>query len=292
MVMKFHEAVLLEEVLSSFGNCIGKEIVDSTLGDGGHSLGLIQIGAKVLGIDYNLDSIKRSKSRAESLGLDGSLTIYHGNFADLDLYIKKPVYGFLFDLGYSSFHLEGYEKGVSFQKDEELDMRIDTSRGVKAKDLINALSEKELTYLFRTYGEEEYATRIAKEIVKRRAVKEIHSTSDLVEIIESVFPSRYVLKRNPATKVFQSLRIVVNQELENLKTALPKAENLTLPGGRILIITFHSLEDVIVKRFARDFQPSMYLIGGTYITPSKEEVQRNKRSRSAKLYVFEKKNHL
>jgi 16S rRNA (cytosine1402-N4)-methyltransferase len=288
----FHEPVLLQEVLSNLKLGFGKTIVDCTLGDGGHAIGILTTGAKVLGIDYNKDSIKRTQSRVQNIGYGSSLTIYQGNFLHLENFIHYPVDGFLFDLGYSSYHLEGYSKGVSFQKDEELDMRIDTSLGIKAKDLINALSENQLFYIFKTYGEETYARRIAKEIIMRRAVKEIHSTQDLVEIITSVFPSRYVSKRNPATRVFQALRIVVNQELDNLKTALPKAENLTLPGGRILIITFHSLEDQIIQRFARDFQPSLYLVNGTYITPTDAEVIRNPRSRSAKLYVFEKKNIL
>ena len=288
--MNYHEPVLLNEVIQNLKAVKGKTVVDCTLGDGGHTIAILKEGAHVIGLDYNDSSIERTKKRISELNLETNFSVLKGNFKDLDEIINSPVDGFLFDLGYSSFHLEGYEKGVSFQKDEELDMRIDTSLGIKAKDLLKALSQTQLEYVFRTYGEEVYARKIAEAIVKERALKEINLTSDLVKIIAKVIPSRHVSRINPATKVFQSLRIVVNQELENLKSALPKAENLTLPGGRILVITFHSLEDKIVKEFARDFQPKVTLVGGTYLTPTEEEVLKNSRSRSSKLYVFEKRN--
>jgi len=288
--MMYHEPVMVNEIIQNIKAVKNKTIVDCTLGDGGHSIQILKEGFKVIGIDYNTESIQRTKSRLENLNLLENFEIRKGNFKDLEILITEKVDGFLFDLGYSSFHLEGYQKGLSFQKDEELDMRIDTSLGIKAKDLINALSMTQLEYIFKTFGEEVYARKIAEAIVSKRAVKEIHSTGDLVEIISRVIPSRHVSKINPATKVFQSLRIVVNGELDNLKTALPRAENLTLPGGRIMIITFHSLEDKIVREFARDFQPSLNLLGGSFLTPSTEEVLRNPRSRSAKLYVFEKRN--
>lgn len=288
--MMYHEPVMVNEVIQNLKAVRNKVIVDCTLGDGGHTIQILKEGFKVIGIDYNNESIARTLNRLENLNLQTNFELKKGNFKDLDSLILEPVDGFLLDLGYSSFHLEGYQKGLSFQKDEELDMRIDASLGIKAKDLINALSASQLEHIFKTYGEEVFARKIAEAIVSKRAVKEINSTGDLVEIISRVIPSRHVSKINPATKVFQSLRIVVNGELDNLKTALPKAENLTLPGGRIMIITFHSLEDKIVREFARDFQPSLNLLGGTFQTPSSDEVLRNPRSRSAKLYVFEKRN--
>lgn len=287
--MKYHEPVLLNEVLENLKLNEGKVIVDCTLGDGGHTLEILKSGSKVIGIDYNDESITRTYSRVKNENLDHNLKIIKGNFKDLSNLIPANVDGFLFDLGYSSFHLEGYQKGLSFQKDEELDMRVDTSLGVKAKDLIKVLNKSQLETIFKTYGEEKYSKRIAEEIVKKREVKEIHSTGDLVEIIESVVPSQQVFRINPATRVFQALRIVVNGELENLKSALPQAENLTLPGGRILVITFHSLEEKLVRSFSRDFQPSINLIGESPISPSNLEISRNPRSRSAKLYVFEKR---
>lgn len=286
----YHEPVMVNEVIQNLKAVRNKVIVDCTLGDGGHTIQILKEGFKVIGIDYNNESIARTLNRLENLNLQTNFELKKGNFKDLDSLILEPVDGFLLDLGYSSFHLEGYQKGLSFQKDEELDMRLDASLGIKAKDLINALSASQLEHIFKTYGEEVFARKIAEAIVSKRAVKEINSTGDLVEIISRVIPSRHVSKINPATKVFQSLRIVVNGELDNLKTALPKAENLTLPGGRIMIITFHSLEDKIVREFARDFQPSLNLLGGTFQTPSSDEVLRNPRSRSAKLYVFEKRN--
>lgn len=286
--MNYHEPVLLKEVLENLNIKENSKIVDCTLGDGGHSIEILKLKAQVYGIDYNDDSLSRATQRISELGLKDQFFPVKGNFKDLDELVKQPVDGFLFDLGYSSFHLEGYQKGISFQKDEELDMRIDTSRGVKAKDLLKVLDKTQLEKIFSFYGEERFSKRIAEEIVRKREVKEIHSTSDLVEIIKSVVPSQQVSRINPSTRVFQALRIVVNQELENLKTALPKAENLTLPGGRILVITFHSLEEKIVRGFSRDFQPSINLIGGP-ILPSELEVLRNPRSRSSKLYVFEKR---
>jgi 16S rRNA (cytosine1402-N4)-methyltransferase len=287
--MKYHEPVLLNEVLENLKLDKTKTIVDCTLGDGGHTIEILKTGACVIGIDYNDDSISRTFSRVQNENLDNNLTLIKGNFKDIDQLIPNKVDGFLLDLGYSSFHLEGYQKGLSFQKDEELDMRVDTSLGVKAKDLLKVLNRTQLEQIFKIYGEEKYSKKIAEEIVKKREVKEIHSTGDLVEIINSVVPSQQVFRINPATRVFQALRIVVNQELENLKTALPMAENLTLPGGRILVITFHSLEEKIVRSFSRDFQPSIYLVGESSISPSNLEISRNPRSRSAKLYVFEKR---
>lgn len=286
--MEYHEPVLLNEVLENLKADKSKTIVDCTLGDGGHTIEILKSGAKVLGLDYNDESLQRATSRIEKLGLRENFYPLKANFKDIDEVINQKVDGFLLDLGYSSFHLEGYQKGVSFQKNEELDMRIDTSRGVKAKDLLKVLDVNKLEQIFRVFGEERYSKKIAQEIVKKRDVKEIHSTSDLVQIIRSVVPSQQVSRINPATRVFQALRIVVNGELENLKLAMPKAENLTLPGGRILIITFHSLEEKLVREFSRDFQPSIKLLGESPITPTELEVSRNPRSRSAKLYVFEK----
>ncbi|NBO36089.1 16S rRNA (cytosine(1402)-N(4))-methyltransferase RsmH [bacterium] len=285
--MMYHEPVLLNEVLENLKIEKNKIYVDCTLGDGGHSIGILEKGGRVFGIDYNDESINRTKDRVRKMGLDENFQTIKENFKNIQNFIDYGVSGFLFDLGYSSFHLEGYGKGLSFQKDEELDMRVDTSRGVKAKDLLKLLDVKQLESIFRVFGEEKYSKRIAQEIVRKREVKEIHSTSDLIEIIRSVVPSQQV-KINPATRVFQSLRIVVNQELENLKLALPQAESLTLPGGRILVITFHSLEEKLVKEFSRDFQPRIKLIGGGVILPSQDEVTRNPRSRSAKLFVLEK----
>jgi 16S rRNA (cytosine1402-N4)-methyltransferase len=286
--MNYHEPVLLKEVLENLKAEKTKTFVDCTLGDGGHAIEILKTGARVIGVDYNDYSLERAQERIANLGISENFKGIRGNFKDLDLFVSEKVNGFLLDLGYSSFHLEGYQKGVSFQKDEELDMRIDISRGVKAKDILKVLDVNKLEQIFRVFGEERYSKKIAQEIVKKREVKEIHSTSDLVEIIKSVVPSQQVSRINPATRVFQALRIVVNGELENLTLAMPKAENLTLPGGRILVITFHSLEEKLVREFSRDFQPSIKLLGGSPIIPSDLEISKNPRSRSAKLYVFEK----
>ncbi|NBO17607.1 MAG: 16S rRNA (cytosine(1402)-N(4))-methyltransferase, partial [Proteobacteria bacterium] len=196
--MMYHEPVMVNEVIQNLKAVKNKTIVDCTLGDGGHTIQILKEGFKVIGVDYNNESIQRTLLRLENLNLLESFEVRQGNFKDLDTLITEKVDGFLLDLGYSSFHLEGYQKGISFQKDEELDMRIDASLGIKAKDLINALSSSQLEYIFKTFGEEVYARKIAEAIVSKRAVKEINSTGDLVEIISRVIPSRHVSKINPA----------------------------------------------------------------------------------------------
>ena len=193
----------------------------------------------------------------------------------------------MYDLGYSLSQLKDEKVGLSFQGDQPLDMRLDKDLGVTAADLVNALPEKELTVLFREFGEERMAKRFASAIVEARSLKKLESTKDLVDVIVDAAPPGYENQRlHPATRVFQALRVAVNSELENLKLSLPRAARLLLPGGRMVVISFHSLEDRIVKQFGSGVQP-VKVINKKPIRSSVAEVQANPRARSAKLRTFE-----
>ena len=272
-----HEPVLLNEVLEALKVRSGGKYIDATVGDGGHSEEILKRGGKVLGIDIDEGSLKRAREK-----LKGAVLV-QGNFVDIERIAKEngfdQVDGILFDLGYSSSQIEDESVGLSFSKDQPLDMRLDKNLGVTAADLINALPEGELTRMFREYGEELHAKRYAQAIVARRGLKRLETTKELTDLIVEASPGRDRL--HPATRVFQALRIAVNRELENLELALPRAARLILPGGRMAIISFHSLEDRIVKRFGAGVQPEL-------IRPSEEEISRNPRARSAKLRVFTK----
>lgn len=290
MEKNYHDPVLREEILEGLKVEKDKKYIDCTLGDGGHTIDILEKGGKVLGIDLDEGSLKRSGERITKKGFDESFTGVHGNFTDIENLAKQNGFdqadGILFDLGYSSNQLLDSKIGLSFNKDQPLDMRIDKSLSVTAADLVNALPESKLEELFSKYGGERLSKKFARAIVKARSLKQLKSTKDLVDIIVDVAPPNYENGRlHSATRVFQALRIVVNNELENLETTLPKAARLLLPGGRMAIISFHSLEDRIVKRFENGVLP----VGKAPIKASKSEVQGNPRSRSAKLRIFEKK---
>jgi 16S rRNA (cytosine1402-N4)-methyltransferase len=179
--------------------------------------------------------------------------------------------------------------GLSFQKDDILDMRMDESLGVTAADLVNSLSEKELTKMIRDLSGEMFAKKIAKKIVSVRSLKRLERTKELVDLVSSTISPGYEKGRiHPATRTFQALRIAVNDELSNLETSLPRAERLLLPGGRMMVISFHSLEDKIVKNFGQGAQPTLKVINKKPIVPTQKEISENIRARSAKMRVFEK----
>ena len=291
----YHVPVLLNEVLEFLHIEKGKKYIDATLGDGGHSIEILKLGGVVLGIDYSEISLSNAVSRIKGLNLDKNFIPVLGNFLFIDQLAKgnnfMDISGILFDLGYSSSQLD--IEGMSFLKDQPLDMRIDKSLGVSAKDLINALSESELARLFRDFGEEHLSKRFAKAVIDYRRLKKIETTTQLAELIKASAPLSYENHRiHPATRVFMALRIAVNNELENLRDALPRAAQLlmgsTLPGGRMGVISFHSLEDSIVKSFGKSVQPVMKELTKKPILPNDEEIRSNTRSRSAKLRVFEK----
>ncbi len=294
--MQYHEPVLVNEVLDFLHVENGKNYIDATLGDGGHTLEILKKGGKVLGIDYSQVSLAIATERIKAEKLEKDFTPAFGNFDQIYEFAHQngftDVSGILFDLGYSSTQLEN-EHGMSFLADEPLDMRIDKNLGVTAADLVNALSEKELEKLLRDFGDERMAKKFAHEIVNYRKLKKIETTKCLAELIRASAPLSYDNSRiHPATRSFMALRIAVNNELENLRNALPLAAQLlmesTLPGGRMLVISFHSLEDSIVKSFGRSVQPELTVLTKKPVVPSEKEVRVNSRARSAKMRVFEK----
>lgn len=296
MLQDFHTPVLLTEALDFLQVEQGQKYIDATLGDGGHTIEMLKKGAKVLGIDYSEISIKNAVKRIKAQNLEKDFIPVLGNFSQIYNLAHRndfvDVHGILFDLGYSSTQLEN-EHGMSFLTDEPLDMRIDKNLGVTAADLVNALSEKELEKMLFTYGDERMAKKFAQAIVSYRKLKKIETTKQLAELLKASAPLSYDNSRiHPATRSFMALRIAVNNELENLRNALPLAAQLlvesTLPGGRMAVISFHSLEDSIVKSFGKSVQPALTVVTKKPVVPTGKEVKSNSRARSAKMRIFEK----
>lgn len=286
---EYHISVLLQEVLDGLQVRPGEKYIDGTLGAAGHALAICQKGGLVLGIDQDEDSIAYVKEHAK----DTRLTVVKGNFANMADIAQTNgfgnVSGILLDLGISSHHVDEGSRGFSFLQEAPLDMRMDRSLAVTAKDLVNGLHKGELTELFTKYGEERFAKRIAEAIVTARQSKPIETTRELAAIVARCYP-RGEHKVHPATKVFQALRIAVNDELHALESALPQAVNLLEPHGRLAVISFHSLEDRIVKLAFEAFEKKGLgeIITKKPIEPSLEEQEDNRRSRSSKLRIFEK----
>lgn len=293
----YHTSVLLREAIESLHIKQDEKYIDATLGGAGHTLEMLERGGIVLGIDTDNDALEFAKKRFTVHGsqfkIGKDLFLAKGNFRDIkNIAITngfENVAGILFDLGVSSYQFDKPEKGFSFQYEAPLDMRMDTELSVTAADLINALTKEELTELFIRYGEEQYTKRIVSAIIERRKAKRIETTKELAEIIARVYP-KGEKKIHPATKVFQALRIAVNDELHSLEEAVETGISLLQPGGRMVIISFHSLEDRIVKNAFLAFAEKGL---GTIITkkpiiPTYEEIETNNRSRSAKMRIFEK----
>ena len=298
---KFHKPVLLKEILDYLNIKREGKYIDATLGGGGHTKAILSLKGNVLGLDCDPEAIKSAgeylstacpipDSQMAKLESNTFWCLAKGNFKDLKRIAQEhnfgKVDGILFDLGVSSHQLDTLERGFSFKSEALLDMRMDPELKVTAADLINGLGKKELEKLFLKYGEENKYRVITKAIVKARKEKLIKKAYELAEIVERVKP-RGKSKIHPATKVFQALRIAVNDELNNLKEALPQALDLLNKGGRLAIISFHSLEDKIVKDFLKE-EKSLLTLTKKPIVPQEEEVRENKRSRSAKLRVAEK----
>ncbi|MDW8151470.1 MAG: 16S rRNA (cytosine(1402)-N(4))-methyltransferase RsmH [Candidatus Bipolaricaulota bacterium] len=279
----FHEPVLLQEVLGFLDPRPGKVLVDATVGTGGHAEALLARGARVIGIDQDPQSLALAHARLHPFG-ERFLPV-RGNFRRLreilgGLGIAR-VDGILFDLGLSSLHLSQAERGFSFQHEGPLDMRLDPDNPVCAADLVNGLPEGELARILREYGEERYAERIAREIVRSRPLR---TTTELARLVARCYPPGDY-RVHPATRTFQALRIAVNDELSALREALPQALELLAPGGVLCAIAFHSLEDRIVKRVLREAARAgrVRLLTKKPVRPSREEVARNPRARSARL---------
>ncbi len=297
-----HQPVLLTEAVEALAIKPGGTYVDGTVGGGGHAEAILQNclpGGRLVGIDADSSALEFAQSRLAPF--QDALTLVHGSYADLEHILDSngfgPVDGILLDLGLSSLQLESSGRGFSFRREEPLDMRFDaTAPSPTAASIINESTEQELTRLLRSYGEERRARAIAKALVENRPLR---SAAHLAQVVtRRVGPSRGGI--HPATRTFQALRIAVNQELNNLKTGLRQAICSLKPGGRLVVISYHSLEDRIVKetfrRESRDcvcppelvqcicsHQAQLSIIHRKVITPSVEETVRNPRSRSARM---------
>ncbi len=282
-----HIPVLLEPAVDLLLGNGGTIYVDCTLGLGGHARRILEKNPKafLVGIDRDPYALELAKDNLKDF--EGRFSLYHANFSDLDEVLKREgiekVDGFLFDLGVSSLQLKS-PRGFSFQRDEPLDMRMNPEDRISAYHVVNKYSERELERIFREYGEEPYSKRVARAIVLARAKKPIETTGELVKIITAVLPYKRG-KIHPATRIFQAIRIEVNQELKSLEIALYKTLDFLRPGGRLVVISFHSLEDRIVKNFIKSH---LKPLTKKPITPTIEEIRENPSSRSAKLRVGEK----
>ena len=279
--MKKHVPVLLQEAVNYLNVKSGGKYIDATYGAGGHSREILQRGGVVLGLDVSPEAVKTAEK-------DPNLKVVQGNFRNIGEIARKEgfgeVSGILFDLGISSDELSEVP-GLSFQRDEPLDMRLDPGLGVTAADLVNALPESKLGELLTEYGDEPRAKVIAREIVKARSEKRIETTGELLRAIDQV-KGRRVGRIHPATQVFQALRIAVNDELDSLREALPQAAELLNREGRLVVIAFHSGEDRIVKTYFSS--AGLKVLTEKPITASPAEVSANLRARSGKLRAAEK----
>jgi len=294
-----HNPVLSKEIVEALDPKPGQHFIDCTVGQGGHAKLILEKTApqgKVLGIDWDKRQIENCKNILNDVG--NRLILINDSYSNLEAIVKRigfsEISGILIDLGYSSWHLEDSGRGFTFQKNENLDMRYDQiQNSLSAEVVINEWSEKELAKIFLQYGEERFAKKIAKKIAEQRKAQRIKTTFELAEVVKEAVPSFYWRgKIHYATKTFQALRIAVNGELENVEKVLPQAFSLLKSKGKLAVISFHSLEDRIVKNIFRDFQ-SQHLANVMYKKPivaNQEELRHNPRARSAKLRVLIKKS--
>jgi len=295
-----HTPVLLHEVLDGLAPHTDRSYLDGTLGGGGHAAAVLEASApngRLLGIDADLSALAASGARLAAFG--ERVTLAHGNFRDIGRLAHahgfEPIDGLLLDLGVSSHQIDTPERGFSFTADAPLDMRLDPTGGATAADLVNDTPESELADLIFRYGEERGSRRVARFIAEARRKQPIERTLELAELVTRALGGRHG-KIHPATRTFQALRIAVNRELESLESVLPQAVELLAPGGRMAIISFHSLEDRIVKLFFRtesgyggSEQPArLQIITKKPIEASEQEARANPRSRSAKLRIAER----
>ncbi|MBI2031198.1 MAG: 16S rRNA (cytosine(1402)-N(4))-methyltransferase RsmH [Candidatus Levybacteria bacterium] len=297
----FHTPVLLREVLDLLQIKNGEKYIDATLGGGGHTFEILKLGGKVLGIDCDQDAIGFVKFKIQNskFKIEEDIFLFQGNFRDIDkiAHLKKftKVSGIILDLGLSSYQLRDKTRGFSFQQEGPLDMRMNRNLQVRAENLVNILTKGELYELFSKLGEEHRARSIAEHIVRARRVKTIQTTSELSRIVEEAYGVKkrdlsLFEKQKINKKVFQALRMAVNDELNSLKIAIPKALGLLKENGRLGVISFHSLEDRIVKKAFIEYEKLNMgrIITKKPIVPSEDEIRKNRRSKSAKLRFFEK----
>jgi len=308
MSLPVHVPVLLDEVIAGLQPQRGGYFVDCTVGLGGHAAAILEKispSGRLLGIDADPEAIKLSQDKLSDYG--EAVTLVNDNFVNLEAICKRyhfhPVDGILFDLGVSSLQLDTAERGFSFHLDAPLNMRFDPGQGLTASDIVNSFSEQELAKLIEKYGEERHSRRIARYIVQNRPIA---TTMELARLVEQALGGKRA-RIHPATRTFMALRIAVNSELQNLELALKQTIDLLHPGGRLTVISYHSLEDRIVKQFMRDaasgclcppgtvicrcgHTPTLKLISRKVIKPTSLEIESNPRSRSAKLRIAERLN--
>jgi len=281
-----HVSVLVKETLEYLKVEKGKKYIDATAGGGGHSKGILSRGGMVLAIDRDPEAVKHLIELKIK-----NLTVKRQNFAHIYIAAKEngfvSVSGIVFDLGLSSNQLKDPQRGFSFQSNGPLDMRTDPSLQVTAADIINNFEKRRLHEIFQKYSQERFSRPIADAIDVSRQIKPITTTGDLAKIVREVYRVKKInTKLDPATKVFQALRIVVNSELLNLEDALKQTDRILKGGGRLVIISFHSLEDAIVKHFFKN-SSRLKVLTKSPIGPSHLEIAINPRARSAKLRVAE-----
>ena len=304
-----HISVLLEEAISSLNLRDDSIIVDATLGYGGHSSNILKRikSGHLFAFDQDSEAIKYSTDRLNKIGTN--FTIIKSNFVFMKEELEKlnvtKVDGVLFDLGVSSPQLDNKERGFSYHQDAKLDMRMDQSKDFSAYDVVNTYKKEELANIFKKYGESKFANNIAKKIVEYREKKNIETTLELVEVIKTAVPMKFRIDKHPARQIFQAIRIEVNNELDIIENSLSQALDLIKVGGRVSVITFHSLEDRIVKRYFKEktsidkkvqglpnipeeYLPDFKLVSTKAIVPSEDELEKNPRARSAKLRVIER----
>ena len=304
-----HVSVLLNESISSLNLKENSIIVDATLGYGGHSSSILDRIKKgyLFAFDQDSEAIRHSTDRLSKVG--ANFTIIKSNFVNMKEELNKrgieKVDGVLFDLGVSSPQLDEKERGFSFHEDAPLDMRMDREQKLTAYDVVNTYTKEELSRIFLKYGEDKFSNNIAKKIVEYRTTKPIKTTLELVEIIKTAVPMKFRIDKHPARQIFQAIRIEVNHELDVIEPAINQALEMLNVGGRVAVITFHSLEDRLVKNIFREkckideklkglpnipeeYLPDFKLVENKAIVPSEEELERNPRARSSKLRVIER----
>ncbi|WP_135080202.1 16S rRNA (cytosine(1402)-N(4))-methyltransferase RsmH [Terasakiella sp. SH-1] len=297
--MSGHIPVLLNEIVEVINPKDGDVIIDGTFGGGGYTKAILDAAdCRVLGIDRDPDAIDRGNSLSQTL--DNRLQMFEGCYGDMAALVNQKVNAVVLDIGVSSFQIDQADRGFSFREDGPLDMRMAQS-GESAADVVNTYDEKELANIIYKYGEERHSRRVAKAIIEARREEKITTTGQLAKIVRSVVRQAKD-KIDPATRTFQGLRIYVNDELGELERGLAAAEELLLPGGRLVVVTFHSLEDRIVKQFFKQRsggnartnrympdggdqgpQATFKIINRKPIAPSDEECRENPRARSSKL---------
>ena len=304
--LPIHSPVMASEVLMALPHTVGGSFIDCNLGDGGHAEAVFESidGARLLGIDLDREALRRAERRLENWS--DRLKIHHGNFADVEEIAERRFFqncvGVLFDLGVSSAQLDTPERGFSFRFDAKLDMRFDSGSELTAYDIVNRWPQSKLEHVISAFGGEPRARRVARAIVNNRRIE---TTAELADIVTRSLNWPVRSRNHPATRTFQALRMAVNEEITNLAHGLSGAVNTLGSGGRLVVISYHSVEDRVVKNFIRDSaasctcppmlpecqcdgSPILKLVNTRVIKPSISEVRRNPRARSARMRVAQK----